>query len=136
MAAPPVPMSAGKDTSVRSLLRRLEALRPDTDRYGTAGPGPSLEVGSPPTDLPRLISAVVIEGRALRVRTVPADGGACFAGFLDGTQESRVVQYLDGFPIIHGRVGAVIRVRKNRRLATWRHEVQNRVYAPLRLLSP
>jgi hypothetical protein len=116
--------------------RQLAVLLPDADANLVGGVGPSLEVASAPTEPPRLISAIVIEGRMLRARLVPDAGVEGFSGFLDGTQESRVVRYVDGLPLIHGKVGAVIRVRKNRRLATWRHEVSERMYAPLRLLSP
>src|SRR5581483_664086 len=58
-----------------------------------------------------------------------------FVAFLDGTQGSRIACYVEGLPIIHGTVAAVIRERKNRRLATWRHNVATRVYAPRRLLT-
>jgi hypothetical protein len=135
MAMTSARLAPGTDTSVRSLQRMLSELLPSAGSLGGAGAGPSLEVGSGPTELPRLISALVIEGRSLRARTVSAGEPAAFSGFLDGTQESRIVQYVEGLPLVHGRVGAVIRVRKNRRLATWRHEVSERLYAPRRLLS-
>jgi hypothetical protein len=113
----------------------LAELVPDGGASGLGGDGPSLEVASGPNDLPRLISAVVIEGGALRARAVPTELSTGFSAFLDGTQESRVLRYADGLPIIHGKVAAAIRVRKNRRLATWRHHVGSRIYAPRRLLS-
>ena len=59
-----------------------------------------------------------------------------FAAFLDGTQESRVFTYVArGVPVIHGKVAAVVRIRSDRRMATWRHDVAQRLYAPRRLLS-
>jgi hypothetical protein len=122
-------------TSLRALQRQLASLMPDGVSPGAAGEGPSLEALTQTTELPRLIGATGIESRVLRTRIVP--NGACFgfSAFLDGTQESRVIQYVESLPIIHGKVAAVIRVRKNRRLATWRHDVQARVYAPRALLS-
>ena len=125
----------GGDASLRALQRRLAALVPGGTAPGAAGEGPSLEALSSTVELPRLISAVVIEGRALRARLVTAGAAPGFAAFLDGTQESRVLHYADSLPVIFGKVAAVIRVRKNRRLATWRHEVASRVYAPRKLLS-
>ena len=121
--------------SLRSLQRQLASLMPDGVSPGAAGEGPSLEALTQTTELPRLIGASGIEGRVLRARAVP--DGPCFAfsAFLDGTQESRVLQYAESLPIIHGKVAAVVRVRKNRRLATWRHEVQSRIYAPRALLT-
>jgi hypothetical protein len=102
---------------------------------GAAGEGPSLEAFSSAVELPRLISAVIIEGKSLRPLAVPSGEAFAFSAFLDGTQESRVLDYANSLPVVHGRVAAVIRVRKERRLTTWRHEVISRVYAPRALLS-
>ena len=121
--------------SLRSLQRQLAALLPDGVSPGAAGEGPSLEALTQTTELPRLIGASGIESRVLRARTVPEGPCFAFSAFLDGTQESRVLQYAESLPIIHGKVAAVVRIRKNRRLATWRHEVQCRVYAPRALLA-
>jgi hypothetical protein len=123
------------ETSLRSLQRQFGAIMPDTALPGAAGEGPPLETMSGVVELPRLISAVVVEGGALRARPVPDGSSFAFAAFLDGTQESRVLGYAGFLPVIYGRVAAVIRERKNRRLSTWRQEVEARVYAPRRLLS-
>jgi len=122
-------------TSLRSLQRQLASLMPDGMSPGMAGEGPPLETLTQTTDLPRLMGAASIEGRLLRARAVPR--GPCFefSAFLDGTQQSHVLQYAESLPIIRGVVAAVVRVRRNRRLATWRHEVHARVYAPRALFS-
>ncbi|HTE44057.1 MAG TPA: hypothetical protein VK636_02345, partial [Gemmatimonadaceae bacterium] len=122
-------------SSIRTLQRQLSALMPSAGLAGALSDGPSLEVSSSPLDLPRLISAVVIEGNALRARKVEPAIAPGFSAFLDGTQESRVLSYAHGMPLIHGKVAAVIRIRSDRRLATWRHTVAQRLYAPRRLLS-
>ncbi|MEP6494033.1 MAG: hypothetical protein ABJF01_15225 [bacterium] len=123
-------------STVRTLQRQLSALMPNAGLPGALTDGPSLEVSSSPLDLPRLISAVVIEGNTLRARPVSPAATPGFAAFLDGTQESRVLTYAHGLPLIHGKVAGVIRVRNDRRLTTWRYEVAQRLYVPRRLLSP
>jgi len=42
-----------------------------------------------------------------------------FGAVLDGVQERRVVGCLGAVPLVHGRMGAVIRARVERRLVTW-----------------
>jgi hypothetical protein len=61
---------------------------------------------------------------------------AIFAAFLDGVQQSRPLRYEDGVPLVHGRVGAVIRERVARRLTTWTagRRDDSRLYAPRALL--
>jgi len=122
-------------TSLRVLQRRLAELLPDGASPGIAGEGPPLETLTQTTDLPRLMTAAGIESRILRARVVP--DGPCFefSAFLDGTQQSHVAKYEESLPIVHGLVAAVVRVRRNRRLATWRHDVQARLYVPRALLS-
>jgi hypothetical protein len=83
------------------------------------------------------VHAEVIEGGTLRARRVFGDPIVKFAAFLDGTQTSRVVAYVDTVPIVHGTVAAAVRIRRNRRLTTWhRPVIMRRLYACLRLLSP
>src|SRR5687768_17269913 len=78
----------------------------------------------------------VIEGttlRAHRILDAPVTG---FAAFLDGTQRSRVIRYLHGgLPVVHGTVAAVVRLRRNRRLITWRTLVESRLYVPVDALD-
>ncbi len=95
----------------------------------------ALELVSDAAQPPRLIESEIVEDRELRARRVSDGPLAGFAAFLDGTQETRVARYLaSGVPIVIGTVGAVIRERRDRRMFTWRHSVERRVYAPRALL--
>jgi len=126
--------------SVHDVRRRLGVLLPAAALAG-ADDGPGLErTSGPPVDPPRVRAATPVEGHAVRARPVPpaprAEAG--FAAFLDGTQHSRVIGYVDGLPVVHGTVAAVVRVRRNRRLTTWGRGpvVERRVYAPLACFAP
>lgn len=130
-----VVLRATMDQGLAALQRQLRALAPDVALV-TDGDQP-LERMAPDARPPRLVQAEVMEGRALRVRRVFGDPIVKFAAFLDGTQTSHVVAYLDGVPIVHGTVAAAVRIRRNRRLTTWhRPIIVRRLYACLRLLSP
>jgi len=121
--------------SVRVLQRQMATLLPDA-RPARAGEG-TLELASQGTDAPRLISATVLEGGALRARRVFEPAGAAFRAFLDGTQRSEVVSFLGAAPIILGRGAAVVRERRNRRMHTWGLPLRDaRLYAPRALISP
>jgi hypothetical protein len=114
--------------NVRTVQRQLAALLPEARPAGE-GEG-TLEIASSSTDAPRLISATVLEGGALRARRIFDGPTPGFRGFLDGTQRSWPVSYLAGTPIVLGRVAAVIRERRNRRMHTWAAPlVEARVYA-------
>lgn len=120
--------------SVRLLQRRLATLLPES-RPARLGEG-SLELGLQGTDAPRLISATVLEGGALRARRVFDPPVVAFQAFLDGTQRSEVVSHLGPAPIILGHAAAVIRERRNRRMHTWGAPLrETRVYAPRRLIT-
>jgi len=122
------------DQGLVALQRQLRTLAPDIALI-TDGEH-ALERTTPDPRPPRLVHAELVEG-ALRVRAVPGDPVATFAAFLDGTQRSHVVAYIDGTPIVHGTVAAVVRARRNRRLTTWDGPiVQRRLYACLRALTP
>src|SRR6185437_9336848 len=123
------------DTSLRALHRHLASHLPASVDWSRCATGGALELSSESPDLPRLIEAEVIEGGSLRAVRVPDSPVPGFVAFLDGTQTSRVAWYDAGMPIVHGAVAAVIRVRRNRRMATWRLQRGARVYAPRRLLS-
>jgi hypothetical protein len=108
---------------------------------GVDDAGPALEAQALGTPEPaRVVAAPPIEGRALRARRVPPAGAAepplAFTAFLDGTQSSHVVRYHDGLPVVRGTVAAVVRVRRQRLMATWARgpRVERRVYAPCRYL--
>jgi hypothetical protein len=78
----------------------------------------------------RMIDAKIIEGHAIRARRIFDPPEVGFVAFLDGIQESAVALYLaTGAPVVQGIVAAVIRERRNRRMFTWRHAVERRLYA-------
>ena len=98
----------------------------------------------PATEPARLVRAELIEGRVMRARPIHGEPKVGFRAFLDGTQSSHVLAYAEGgegattsgISIVHGTVAAVIRVRRQRRLTTWRRPVvTRRIYAPMALLS-
>lgn len=125
---------AASNTSLRALQRELARRVPES--AGGEGPdGPSLEAAVGTVELPRLMSAVVLEGAALCAHRVAGSAESGFTAFVDGTQASHVIRHVDGVPIIRGTVAAVVRVRRNRRMSTWRHVVRASVYAPRALLS-
>jgi len=133
----PTQASPTPDVSLRGLLRQLAALLPDVGVSASAAGGPAIEVFSTAEDLPKLVSAKLLEPGELSAHVVPPGDSTPFAAFLDGKQQSHVFQYVvRGVPIIYGTVGAAIRVRNDRRMTTWRHEVTRRLYAPARLMPP
>jgi hypothetical protein len=72
--------------------------------------------------------------RAHRIADPPAIG---FDAFLDGAQESKVIHYADGVPIVFGRVAAVVRQRVLRRMVTWKRPLcRSRLYIPRDLVPP
>ena len=123
------------DASFHAVQRRLASLLPDAETLPAGG---SLELaGIFAQEKPRLDPSDVIEGKALKAIAVAGSPVARVAAFLDGTQSSRVTQYVAGIPIVHGTVAAVVRERRERRLATWQApRVGRRLYAPLSLLAP
>jgi len=119
--------------SLQALQRRLaESLPREAIAYDDGAP---LEATTIVGEAPRLIAATLLEGGALRAHRLVDPPVASFAAFLDGTQSSRVVAFPEGVPVVHGTVAAVVRARRNRRLATWRHLVERALYAPRALLA-
>lgn len=121
------------DSSRRAVLRRL-ALALPREEVSAAEGGAPLELATMVSEPPRLISAQPLEESVVRAHRVVGDHESRFAGFLDGTQSSRIVAFPGGVPIVHGTAAAVVRVRRNRRLATWHHHVEHALYAPKALL--
>lgn len=117
----------------RTLAERLAELAAPLDSAL-----PALEVAAPALDAPRLVASAVIEKggvhRAWRVEGDPTPG---FGAFLDGTQRSHVLTYVDGVPIVAGTVAAVVRRRTGARLGTWGRGplVRRRLYAPRAALA-
>jgi hypothetical protein len=76
----------------------------------------------------------------MRAHRIDGDPGPCvpFSGFLDGVQESRVVAYAGTVPIVHGRTGAVVRARVDRRLVTWGEgaRTDDALYLPVDAVEP
>ena len=124
-ASPPTAPAAGFDV----VRRRLAGLRPGA----AAATAPPLERLGAAADAPRTVAAAVVEGM-MRAHRVPAPWAPAFAAFLDGTQASRVLDFVNGIAVVHGTVGAVVRARRNRRMTTWAHDVEQRIYAPRRAL--
>lgn len=123
------------DASFRAALRCLAEYSPGLG-IGAEEPAVLELSGGLASDPPRIASAELIEGHALRAHRVPGDPEPGFEAFLDGTQRSRVVGYVEGVPIVHATVAAVVRVRVNRRLFTWPNgaRVRRMVLAPRRAL--
>jgi hypothetical protein len=120
--------------TLRELQRELGELFPIGAAEETDASMATLEVESSVMEPPRLVSAVILEGTSMRPHRIIEPPQARFGAFLDGTQSSQIVRHVQGVPIVRGTVAAVIRLRQNRRLTTWRHAVRTRVYAPLGLL--
>jgi hypothetical protein len=119
----------------RSLQRRLAALLPGG--RPPSGHDAPLELLAPIGEAPRLIRASTLEGGTIRAHRVFGDPEVGFDAFLDGTQTSRVLDFVGGVAVVFGTVAAVIRARRNRRLATWgQPSVGQAIYAPRREISP
>lgn len=130
-----VVLRTSMDLGLAALQRQLRALAPDLALV-TDGEQ-ALERLTPDARPPRLVGADVIEAGAMRARRVFGDPIVAFAAFLDGTQTSRVLAYVDGVPIVLGTVAAAVRIRRNRRLTTWhRPVVQRKLYGAVAALAP
>lgn len=114
-----------------TLREAQRLLRASASRDGGAGfavrlsdaGAPALERGALEVDPPYLDDAILIEGTALAERALGGGPVVGFGAFLDGTQRSTVVAYVgDGVPLVFGSAGAVVRVRRERELKTWRSE--------------
>ena len=133
-------MTAASATPERTALRPdhaigrwLASLFPDGEAIEGEAP---LELVAEAADPPKLAQAAVIEGRELRAIDVGGKPEVAIAAFLDGRQESTVKMYRPGgVPIVAGTIGAVIRERRDRRMFTWSHCVDQRIYVPARYLN-
>ena len=93
-------------------------------------------------DAPQLLPPEVLEGEFFRAIHVAdpktARGASGFTGFLDGTQDVRVVNQSHGIPIVWATVSAAVRARVNRRLIAWSGSppiVSRRYYIPFRYVD-
>jgi hypothetical protein len=132
MSAVPLAPQITRAPALQTVMRALAAVLPDAQPAEHESP---LEMSAPSVHPTRLVSAEVIEDKDLRARRVPGDPTVGLAAFLDGTQKSEVATYIRGVPVIWGTVAAVIRDRRDRRMHTWRHVVEHRLYAPRAQLS-
>ena len=99
--------------------------------------GPSLETTVTPPEPPRVIQSDVIESTTVRAHRIVEPPSIGFDAFLDGAQESKVIHYADGVPIVFGRVAAVVRQRVLRRMVTWKRPLRrSRLYVPRDLVPP
>ena len=118
-----------------SQVQRFIADRAPGARAVTDG-GTPLELTAPASEPARTVNASVLEGTTVRAHRILGPVEAGFAAFLDGTQQSRIVAYDRGAPIVFGTVAAIVRERKNRRMATRWHEREQAVYLPRKHVSP
>jgi len=99
--------------------------------------GPTLETTVTPPEPPRVIQSDVIESTTVRSHRIVDPPTTGFDAFLDGAQESKVIHYADGVPIVFGRVAAVVRQRVLRRMVTWKRPLcRSRLYIPRDLVPP
>lgn len=80
-----------------------------------------------------------LETEQVETRPVEAAAVPGFAAFLDGIQRSVVIGQLGGLvPVVHGTVGAVVRVRRDRVMSTWGEGalVARALYLPFARLDP
>jgi hypothetical protein len=123
-------MDMGFRRAQRALGQWVEMARAlDTD-------GPTLEMLAGRSETPRLVAPESLEGPGVASRVVPGAPEVGFAAFLDGAQQSRVVGYIAGVPVVYGSVSAVIRVRRDRRMATYGDGplIEKSIYGPCALL--
>ena len=120
------------DLGLREALRLFEH-----ETTPLRDPGPSLETTATPPEPPRVVNSEVIESTTVRAHRVDEPPTVGFSAFLDGAQESRVIHYADGIPIVFGRASAVVRQRVLRRLVTWKRPlVRCKLYVPRAFVSP
>jgi hypothetical protein len=118
----------------RTLQRRLAVLLPGG--RAPSGQETPLERLAVAGEAPRLIRAATLEGGPIRAHRVFGEPEVGFEAFLDGTQTSRVLDFAGGIAVVYGTVAGVIRVRRNRRLATWRQPaVSCALYVPRRSVA-
>lgn len=120
-------------TSFHALRRLLASGLGDASAMQTPRPLETSERGA--WDAPSVRPAEVLEGSRFAAHGVAGDATTKFDAFLDGTQLALVAWWVGGIPIVHGAVGAAIRIRRDRRLTTWQTPIVRRAaYAPKALV--
>lgn len=122
------------DATLRSVCRFLAAHMPDASPH--AQPLPPHEFVNTVGERPRTVGARILEGTTLQPRRIRQPPVAGIGAFLDGIQQGYTVCYRYGTPVILGKAAAAIRVRRNRRLTTWRPRVEHRLYLPFSWIDP
>ena len=117
-----------RDGSFRAAQRELKAALGGLAHIQDAPA--TIEQLSRSEDVPRTVAARALEGSTLAARKVHGRPEPAFVAFLDGIQQSRALTFIDGAPIVHGTAAAVVRERVDRRLRTWAHRIEHRLYAP------
>ena len=90
---------------------------------------------------PEIAPAVLVNDdrfRAIDVGDPKILRASGFCGFLDGTQDVRIVNHAAGIPIVFAKVSAAVRARVNRRLVAWPRAapiVRKRYYFPFRYVD-
>lgn len=107
----------------------VEQADSDPNRYGRNEEPPVLVV---PQVLEDEFFRAIDLGEARTFRT------SGFGGFLDGTQDVRIVNHVRGIPVVFAKTSAAVRARVNRRLVTWSSAppiVRKRYYFPFRYVD-
>lgn len=99
--------------------------------------GAPLEVALPAREAGRVQSCGLLAEPTMRAHAVGPPSAPGFGAFVDGVQESHAVAFAGVIPIVHARVGAVVRARVNRRLVTWGDGplLGEALYVPLSLVG-
>ncbi len=106
--------------SARAAAAILRGL-PGASIVGVDAAAPSLEALDPSGGTPATVApGDPLESARIETRAVAEAAGPGFTAFLDGIQRSVVIGQLGGLvPVVHGTVGAVVRVRRDRVMSTW-----------------
>ncbi len=125
--------------------RGSDALLPAVQRYiaerapgarAVADGGTPLELTAPASEKAHTVNASVLEGTTVRAHRIRGPAEAQFAAFLDGIQNSRIVSYDRGVPIVLATVAAIVRERRNRRMVTWDYDRDVALYMPRAHVTP
>lgn len=124
-------LNAGVVRALGELESRVSGLR------RTVAGGASLEVALNRVERPESANARLLHEQVWRVTPVVPSPVAVVTAFLDGVQESREVAWVGVTPLVYGRIGAVVRERRERRLHTWggTAERSDAIYAPWQRLA-
>jgi hypothetical protein len=126
--------SRGSDPHLPAVQRYIAERAPEA--RAVADGGTPLELTAPASEKAHTVSASVLEGTTVRAHRILGRLEAGFVAFLDGIQESRVVSYDGGVPLVVGTVAAIVRQRRNRRLITWDYARETALYLPRAHVTP